>query len=263
MLGKLLKYDLKYMIRNMGVFYILTIMSALLTRLFLSINQTTIFIIISKISEGLLYAMIGNIIFNTIIRSVVIFKKYLYKDEAYLTHALPVTKTQIYESKFLQTVIFTLVGFLVIVASLFIAFYTKDRFVLIQSVINGISDNFDINVWSLIFIIIAALFVEIINIIQCCYISIIIGYRRNDSKSVVSFIYMTVFYFLSQAFVLLTAFLVALFNKDVMIIFTSNEMPSRKILKLLFLVTILAYVVVIFIMNLLCNKELEKGVNLE
>ena len=86
MLIKLLKYDLKYMIKNMGVFYILSIFFAITTRL-LSLPEPTIMItIVKKISSGCMIAMIANIIINVMMRSWVRFRDSLYKDEAYLTH---------------------------------------------------------------------------------------------------------------------------------------------------------------------------------
>ena len=103
MLIKLLKYDLKYMIRNMNVFYILSIFFAITTRL-LSLPEQSIMIgILSKISSGCLIAMIANVIINIMMRSWVRFRDSLYKDEAYLTHTLPVTKSELYNSKFIQT----------------------------------------------------------------------------------------------------------------------------------------------------------------
>ena len=127
MLKKLLKYDLKYMLKNMSVFYILTIFFALTTRLFFSLNQTIIIQVISQISVGIMYALIANTLINTLMRSWLRFRDSIYKDEAYLTHTLPVSKNNIYDSKFIQTLIFFIAGFMVIILALFIAYYTKER----------------------------------------------------------------------------------------------------------------------------------------
>ena len=58
MLTKLLKYDLKYMIKNMSVFYILSLFFAITTRLLFSLNETVMIKIISQISVGCMFAMI-------------------------------------------------------------------------------------------------------------------------------------------------------------------------------------------------------------
>ena len=50
MLNKLLKYDLKYMIKNMSIFYILSIFFAITTRILFNIEQSVIINIIGQIS---------------------------------------------------------------------------------------------------------------------------------------------------------------------------------------------------------------------
>ncbi len=124
MLAKLLKYDLKYMIKNMSVFYILAIFFAIVTRILNLFDNTVMIAILSGISSGCMYSMMASILINTMLRSWIRFSDSIYKDEAYLTHTLPVTKNDIYNSKFIQTLIFFIIGFLVIILSIFVAFYT-------------------------------------------------------------------------------------------------------------------------------------------
>ena len=62
MLNKLLKYDLKYMIKNMTVFYVLAIFFAITTRILFNIEQSVIINIIGQISVGCMFAMVANII---------------------------------------------------------------------------------------------------------------------------------------------------------------------------------------------------------
>ena len=64
MLNKLLKYDLKYMIKNMSVFYILALFFAVTTRVLFSLDQSVMVSIIGKISNGCFIAMIANIVIN-------------------------------------------------------------------------------------------------------------------------------------------------------------------------------------------------------
>ena len=97
MVNKLLKYDLKYMIKNMAIFYILSIFFALTTRILFNMEQSAIINIISQISVGCMFAMIVNTLINTIMRSWIRFRDSLYKDESYLTHTLPVTKSNLYK----------------------------------------------------------------------------------------------------------------------------------------------------------------------
>ena len=94
--------------------------------------------ILSKISSGCMIAMIANVVINVMIRSWVRFRDSIYKDEAYLTHTLPVTKNDLYNSKLIQTFIFFFIGFAVVLLSLFIAYYTPDTWMIIKEYIKTI-----------------------------------------------------------------------------------------------------------------------------
>ena len=92
MLGKLLKYDLKWTYKLLIVFYLLAIFFAILGRILTDIENSFILNIIGKICIGTTVAMIVNIIINSLMRSWVRFTRNLYKDECYLTHTLPVLR---------------------------------------------------------------------------------------------------------------------------------------------------------------------------
>lgn len=145
MLNKLLKYDLKYMIKNMTIFYILSIFFAILTRILFNMNQSVIIKIIGQISVGCMFSMIVSTLINTMMRSWVRFRDSLYKDEAYLTHTLPVTKNELYNSKFIQTLIFYFISFIVILISLFIVYYSKENWLVLTDYIKIITTGLNMN----------------------------------------------------------------------------------------------------------------------
>ena len=263
MLNKLLKYDLKYMIKNMSVLYILALFFGITTRILFSLEQTIIINILGQISVGCMFAMVVNILINTIMRSWVRFRDSIYKDEAYLTHTLPVTKNDIYNSKFIQTLIFFVVGFLIILLTIFITYYTKDRWLQLKVLISTITTGLELN--STIFVIsfIAIIFLEIFNAIQCGFLGIILGYKKNNNKVAFSVLFGIVAYFLSQSIVLLLIFIVGLFNSSIMDLFTSNILLDTSAFKLLIILAIIIYFLIIILMSILCKKEFNKGVNLE
>ena len=263
MLRKLLKYDLNYMIRNMSVFYILIIFFSILTRIFFSLEQTIIIGILSQISVGFLFAFVANILINTIMRSWVRFSNSIYKDEAYLTHTLPVTKNDIYNSKFIQTLIFFVIGFVIILVSLFITYYTKDRWFALKGLISNIINGLEINTLTFVIAIIGILFVEIFNAIQCGFLGIILGNRRNNNKLLFSVIFGILSYFISQGLVLFLVFIFGLFNKGIMNLFTSNLMMDVDTFKLFIFLVIIIYLLIIVFMSVVCKYMLNKGVNLE
>ena len=263
MLNKLLKYDLKYMIKNMSIFYILAIFFAITTRILFLMNQTVIVNIIGQISVGCLFAMLANILINTMMRSWIRFRDSIYKDEAYLTHTLPVTKNDIYNSKFIQTLVFFIVGFLVIILSLFIAYYTKDRWIELKDLISTITTGLDFNTTLFVISFILIIFLEVFNAIQCGFFGIIMGYKRNNNKIGFSVLFGFIAYLLSQSIVLFLVFIVGLFNESIMNLFTSNILLDTGSFKLLIILSIGLYLIIIGLMSILCKKEFNKGVNIE
>lgn len=263
MLNKLLKYDLKYMIKNMSVFYILVVFFAILTRILFSLNESVIVNIISQISVGCMYAMIANILINTMMRSWVRFRDSIYKDESYLTHTLPVTKNDIYNSKFIQTLIFFVFGFIIILVSLFITYYTKERWLMLKELVNSITTGLNMNTALFVIGFIAIVFLEFFNAIQCGFFGIILGYKRNNNKISFSALYGFISYLIAQSIVLLLVFIVGLFDKSIMDLFRSNILLDTNSFKLLLILSIIIYIFVIGLMNILCKRVLNKGVNIE
>ena len=263
MLIKLLKYDLKYMIKNMAIFYILSIFFALTTRILFSLNETVMIKILGQISTGCMFAMIANILINTMMRSWVRFRDSIYKDEAYLTHTLPVTKNDIYNSKFVQTLIFFVVGFLIILLSLFIAYYTKDRWLELKHLISSITTGLQFNTTLFVISFFTVIFLEVFNAIQCGFLGIILGYKKNNNKVGFSILFGFIAYLLSQSIVLLLVYIVGLFNSSIMNLFTSKILLDTSSFKLLIILAIIIYLIIIILMSIMCKKEFNKGVNIE
>jgi len=263
MLTKLLKYDLKYMIKNMSVFYILAIFFSITTRILFSLNETIIVNIIGHISVGCMFAMVGNILINTMMRSWIRFRDSIYKDESYLTHTLPVTKNEIYNSKFMQTLIFSIVGFVVILLSLFITYYTKDRWLDLKNIISQVTTSLDFNSGLFVLSLITIVFLEMFNAIGCGFLGIILGYQRNNGKIGFSCLFGFTAYILSQSLVLLLVYIVGLFDSSIMSLFTSDILLNVSSVKILIISVIIIYLIIIFLISLLCKKVFNKGVNIE
>jgi hypothetical protein len=264
MLKKLLKYDLKYMIKNMSVFYILAIFFAITTRLLSLFEHSYMIEILTLISSGCVIAMIANIIINVMMRSWVRFRDSLYKDEAYLTHTLPVTKNDLYNSKLLQTLIFFLVGFAVALLTLFVAYYTKDTWQMIKEYIMTITTGMNMSTAFFIIIAIVLIFLELYNAIQCGFLGIILGYKRNNGKLGFSVLYGFISYLVAQTLVLGLVFIYGLFDSTVMELFKSVTININvNAFKVLAIVSSILYIVIILSMSIICKKLLNKGVNIE
>ena len=264
MLNKLLKYDLKYMIKNMAIFYILSIFFAITTRILFNMEQSVIINIIGQISVGCMFAMLINTLINTIMRSWVRFRDSLYKDESYLTHTLPVTKNDLYNSKFIQTLIFFFISFIVILISLFIAYYSKENWLAITNYVKTITTGLNMSTSFFITMAIIIIFLEVFNAIQCGFLGIILGNKMNNGKIGYSVLFGFITYLVAQSLILGLVFVYGLFDSSIMELFkTATINIDVEAFKVLAILSSLLYIMIIFIMSILCKKELNKGVNVE
>ena len=264
MLNKLLKYDLKYMIKNMGIFYVLSIFFAITTRILFNMEQSVIINIIGQISVGCMFAMIANTLINTMMRSWIRFRDSLYKDESYLTHTLPVTKNELYNSKFIQTLIFFLISFAVILISLFITYYSNENWLAITNYINTITTGLNMSTSFFVTIVIIIIFLEIFNAIQCGFLGIILGNKMNNGKIRYSVLFGFITYLVVQSLILGLVFIYGIFDSTVMELFKTAAINiDVKAFKTLAIVSSLLYIIIIFTMSILCKKELRKGINVE
>ena len=264
MLTKLLKYDLKYMIKNMSVFYILSLFFSILTRIFFNMEQSVMVKLIGQISLGCMISMIINIIINTMLRSWIRFRDSLYKDESYLTHTLPVTKNQLYNSKFIQTLIFYFIGFIIVLICLFITFYSKENWLIISNYVKNITTGLNMSNVFFISLLITLIFLEIFNAIQCGFFGIICGYRMNNGKIGHSVFIGFLAYIISQSLVLFLVYLYGLFDPTVMALFKTGMITiDVNAFKVLGVLASALYILIIIMMSFLCKKKLNKGVNIE
>lgn len=263
MLKKLLKYDLKKIYKILVIFYSLAIFFGILTRIFLNIDNSTIMYIIGQICSGVTISMFFNIIINNIMRLWSNFTINFYKDEGYLTNTLPVTRKQLYLSKFLSTIITMLTSIIIIIITLFIAYYSKENLQVLKEFLTSIATIYDSNIIKLLFIIFLVLFLELILMVQAGYNGIIIGHTKNNNKMGLSILYGFISYITAQVIILIFIFVMAVFNKDIMNLFISNSIPSIDTVKMVMYMAIIIYLVCSLIYYLINVKIFNKGINLD
>lgn len=262
MLKKLLKYDLKWCYKPLIVFYLLALFFAILTRGIAHFDNSLLFLILHKICAGTVIIMLINILINNFLRIWSRFIRNLYKDEAYLTHTLPVSKTTHYQSKLL-TAIFTMsTSAFVILLSLAICYVSKNTWQEIQTSMEQTAIYFDSTVLSFLGVICVTLFFQMLFVIFAGFLGIIIGHRSNHLKMVKSIIWGFLFYMLPSALILAIFYGIGLFQPDIMDLFRTVNISTEALKKLLFS-GILLYIVYDILYYFLGRKHLEKGVNID
>ena len=258
MLGKLIKYDFKNIFKFISVFYIITLVLSILTRIFINTASPFFVFLIGRILSGATISLFANIIINCLmglwIRS---FARGLYGDESYLTHTLPVTKNQIYLSKIITAVAVSGISLAVILICAFIAYYTQDRWQYIKQLLLMNSSA------KIIFLLVVILFLEFINLIQCGFTGIILGHRQNTAKTGLSVLFAFIAETVSQLIVVGFTGIAAVFSTDFKQLFAQNPTLTQDLIYTVVTVYITVYFAIILFTLWLNIKLLNKGVDIQ
>lgn len=263
MLNKLLKYDLKSIFKFLMIFYSLALFFAVLTRIFLNIENSFIMNIIGQVCSGVSVAMIFNILINNLMRLWVRFKQNLYGDESYLTHTLPVKKQTLYLSKVLTAVITLFASVLVIGLTLFIAYYSKENIETLKNILLPIANAYGSTVLKILLAFLFVFFLEFANGLQAGFTGIILGHKMNNAKLGFSVLFGFSAYMTIQIFAVLMLFAIALFNGDIMNLFVTNEIINVEMIKAIIYIAIVIYTVTLIIGYFINVKLFKKGVNVD
>ena len=262
MLSKLIKYDLENIFKVLSVFYCLSLVFAILTRIFFTIENSLVFNVIAQICSGITISMMFNIIINNIMRLWACFKQNLYSDQAYLTHTLPVEKRDLFFSKVYTSIITLFASILVIGISLFVAYYSKENLEILKSLLFPVADAYDASVLSFLLVLLGVLFFQYVSFVQCGFSGLILGHKMNVGKMGFSVLFGFITYSVTQVLALLILFLVALFVPELLEAFTTNQL-SPDVSKTLIFICIGIYAVISVALIYFNLKIFKKGVDLD
>ena len=263
MLGKLLKYDLKWIYKLIGIFYILAFIASVVGRGLASIENSVVFSIISQIIIGFAVSMMVSSLINCLMRTWVRFTRNIYKDESYLTHTLPVEKKVIYASKVLAAIICTFTTILVIIACLFICYYSKANLQVLKSILELAASTYDTTVLNLLLLLAITLFVEILFIILIGFVGIILGHKSNKNKMAKSIIIGFILYTITQVVTLGVIGIVGLVDSSIMNLINTTDIIDINAVKNVIYLAIGIYAVYVIFYYVFGKKQFEKGVNVE
>ncbi len=259
MLRKLIKYDFLWMNRNMVIIFAITAILSILTRIASNYTDSVMGEIIFGILRGFTIAAFANVIVNSAIRIWERFRQSFYKDEAYLTHTLPVSKNTLYDSKTLSGLCAILLSLVVVVACFFIAFWNNDMYEYFRSVFK----DGDMT------IIVVGIFVT--AILEVCYavnvgmFSLTVGHRSNNGRIARSVILGIFLYFALQSILLAIIYSIGMFDDSVKAMFgdASDVAIGFSTYRMLIIVTDAIYLVLTTALYFFGRKIFSKGVNVE
>lgn len=263
MLGKLLKYDFKWIYKLIIVFYILAITFSVIGRAFSTIENSLVFEIVSQIAFGTAISMMVSSLINTLMRSWVRFIRNVYKDESYLTHTLPVKKQEIFASKVITGVVSIFTAMLVIIICLFICYYSEANMQALKCLLEIAASTYNTTVLNLLLLVAIVIFLEIVYALLIGYVGIILGHKSNKNRMARSIIIGIVLYFVFQGATLGLIAIYGLFNPEVMNLLNTTDIVNVEAIKSVMYAGIGIYVVYSIILYFIGKINLNKGVNVE
>ena len=263
MLGKLLKYDLKWVYKLIMIFYILAFIFSVIGRAFGTIENSLVFEVVSQIAFGTAISMMVSSLINTLMRTWVRFIRNVYKDESYLTHTLPVKKQEIFASKVITGFIAIFTSMVVIIVSLFICYYSEANMETLKGLLELAASTYNTTVLNLLLLVAVVIFLEIVYALLIGYVGIIIGHKSNKNRMARSIIIGFILYLLLQTLTLGLISVYGLFNPDVMNLINTTDIVNIEAIKSVMYAGIGIYVVYIILLYFFGKRELNKGVNVE
>ena len=196
MLGRVLKYDLKAIFKNLIPLYVVLISLGLMVRILSFFDNISIIgILLGLMVLGLVFVSMFSFVLTGIL-SVKHYLNNLYKDEAYLTHTLPIKKGNLLLSKLLASLITIIVTVFVVIISLLIAFYQDGLFEVVIEFLGKSYAGLEVYKF-LIFMIFYFLIAYLTTILMICA-AISIGFSKSSNKTISSVIWALIFYFMIE-----------------------------------------------------------------
>ena len=261
MLKKLFRYDFKWLMKTMPYYYIavlVTAVCALVTNKTYNAHPAVFgWLIVDRIFSNLFLAACFSAGITLIIRCFVRFKNNLFKDEAYLTHTLPVKRSALFASKVLSSLAVSVITLAVIAIGVIITISAVKNFrwftdlIRTETVLLG-----------------AVLIEEILALLLCIFTGTVIGERCSRNKTLKGVLAAVGIYLAVALFVLSGIGVLYLISPDIGKLFTEDLRNADYeslwgILKQLAACCALMYAVADAVVYLIGNKLLGKGVNID
>lgn len=264
MLGKLLKYDLKWTYKLVAVFYCLAFIFSVIAYVFNRTENSMLFDVLGKIANGFAVSMTVSALINCIMRSWARFVKNVYKDESYLTHTLPVSKSTIYSAKILSAIICTFTTIVVAAICIVMCYCNEEEMINdLKNMLEITASSFDSSVIGILLIFFLIVLLEIIEVLFAGYTGIIIGHRSNKSKMLKSIIIGFALYMATNVISIAFMYIAGLFNPDIMNLITTTSSLDINIVKGIMVYGIIFYMIFNIIFYTISKWQFNKGVNVD
>ncbi len=261
MIKKLYKRDLNRMTKSLRWFFLISLSSALVTKLINLGSSIQAIKILGMVFAGITYSAVANVLINTFTNILTYFNQNFYKDESYLTHTLPVTKKQLIISKYLSTLTVIISSFVVMVVSLLLVLYSKELFTIIKLSLSALVGGFNMSVGVFIMLIVFVLFIQVTMLILMAFSAIVKGNSYNHKKGIKGVSWFAAYYFGSMLVTIISIVLVFAISGNLSEL-SASVMKASSLITILITGTLVYLCIAVYYL-IFCYKLFKKGVNVD
>lgn len=205
MIKKIIKYDFKSLNKPLLFLYIITILTSLINIIASNYGKSDSSIAIFLLSTDFALLFLIGTIFFSVITCFSRFRESMFKDEAYLTHTLPIKRTSLYDAKMITSIITILIS-LVVVGICFVYVFSHMSFIhYIMSISKNADDLYKVIYFS------AHATIEVFLFFMCLINGLISGYKFDKNKDLITFIISILLFLILQ---ILLSSVISLFDKS-------------------------------------------------
>lgn len=261
MLRKLIKYDFKWINSVMYIYFIIMILITIAVKIIESFEQTLFLVIVDKIASCMFIGCAVSILITCIMRIWHRTIQNVYKDESYLTHTLPITKNQIYNSKVIAGILSLLLSVLVVLICVAFVYLNSNTIDMLKAMWQSLVDVYSGGI-AVLFIIgmIFLIFLELLFFMMTGIFSIVIGYCSNSYKTIKAIIVGIASY---GIFNTISLVILGVLSQVASFEIVNGGFPDIKTLKIMGITAISLYILCNLIYYQVGKHILNKGVNIE
>ena len=222
MLSKLIKYDLRYFYKMVGILYLIIFALAVIARLSAAFPDIFILTFIHDFSVTMAFGLAFGTIVNICTRVWLKYNFSFYGDEAYLTHTLPIQRRTIWTAKFLTSLILIATSLLVFLPCFLIIVIKPDT---IKLTLSALSEHTEF--WPLFFAAICVLFCQTSFIIQCGFLGITLGHRFRSHRALLTIIFGFLIYLFCESILVGFTLIWALINPNIMTLLIDGTIENN------------------------------------
>ncbi|MDR1781420.1 MAG: hypothetical protein LBR40_00240 [Bacilli bacterium] len=274
MLGKLIKYDLRDILKNVVVLYVigllLSISIKICDRLFFNSSFRESFPTLTTVFTATLFTafffIIAAINLYTLFRCVRRFYRNVLCQEGYLTNTIPIKKVFIIISNLIASTIVLMLSLMVcFLLILFLQYHDYTVFDSLKNIANGFNKEIGMSIYNFIGIMFITSILSTLSSMSIIYLAFSLGQLSNHNRVLFSILYGILIYIVIQFILLL---ILLSFSSHLDTLFASwealsDQVASTRIIYFMCIVSSIINAIITIVCTALTSRILERKLNLE